>query len=391
MPLVETAAAPIPSAGPATGPTRVVLVTDSDVLAGTEQHMLELGDGLARRGLVVSVACPPGSPLADRAVAGGLGFHPVARWRFATPFAALSLRRLLVDGDADVVHAHNGRSLLAATLAVTLAGRGRCVTTQHFLTPTHARRQGWKGAASSLVHRFMARRTHRIIAISVAARDSMVERGAPGASKAVVVPNGIAAPPATAGAAAAGVRREFGLRPDQPLILCAARLEPEKGIPTLVAAMTTVRATCPDAVCLIAGEGGLQDQIARLVADAGLGGSVRLIGFRSDVPDLMAAADLFVLPAPAEPFGLVLLEAMSAARPVVAVGVGGPTEIVVDGETGLLVPPDDPAALAKAIGRMLTDAGFRRAAAEAGRVRWRERFTVDRMAAATAAAYGDDQ
>ena len=387
MPLAAVPAE-LAAAGRPAGVSRVVLVTDADVMAGTEQHMLALGGGLSRRGLAVSVACPPGSPLAVAAAAAGLGVVPIARRKFAGPGAAVALRRLLVDGSADVIHAHNGRALFAAAVAVALAGRGRCVATQHFLTPSNARRRGLKGLASGRVHRFMAERTHAIVAISESARAAMAERHAAGADKAVVVPNGIAAPPADAAAAGADVRRALGLGVDQPVVLCAARLEPEKGLPTLVTAMAAVRAACPAAVCLLAGQGSVRAEIERQIAAAGLSGAVRLLGFRSDVPALMAAADVFVLPAPAEPFGLVLLEAMAAGRPVVAVGVGGPAEIVVDGRTGLLVPPDDPAAVAAAVGRLLANGPLRRSMGDAGRARWADRFTVDRMAEATAAAYG---
>ncbi len=372
------------------GSMRVVLITDADVLAGTEQHMLELGGGLSRRGMTVAVACPPGSPLAERAAAAGLGVHPIARRRFATLGAALALRRLLVDGSADVLHAHNGRALFAAAVAVALAGRGRCVATQHFLSPSHARRRGVRAIASACIHRFMAGRTHRIIAISSSARDAMMARKAPGSCKVVVVPNGIAPPPAAAATSGDAVRAELGLRPDQRVILCAARLEPEKGIPTLIAAMADVHASYPDAVCLLAGEGTLASELQRQITSAGLADAVRLIGFRTDVPSLMVAADLFVLPAPAEPFGLVLLEAMAAARPVVAVAVGGPVEIVVDGQTGLLVPPGDPPAMSAAIQQFLGDDALRHRAGDAGQSRWGERFTVERMSASVAAAYAAD-
>ncbi len=378
------------AAGSPAGPTRVVLITDADVMAGTEQHMLALGGALSRRGLAVAVACPPGSPLAEGATAAGLRVHPIPRRKFAGPGAALALRRLLVDGAADVLHAHNGRALLAAAVAVSLAGRGTCVATQHFLAPSSARRRGLAGWASAAVHRFMAGRTHRIIAISESARAAMVDRHAPGAAKAVVVPNGIAPPPADAAVSAAAVRRELGLGVDQPVVLCAARLEAEKGIPTLVEAMAAVQAAHPSAVCLLAGQGSMRAELERQIGAAGLGGTVRLLGFRTDVPALMAAADVFVLPAPAEPFGLVLLEAMAAGRPVVAVAAGGPVEIVPDGQAGLLVPPADAAALAAALGRLLADPPLRHRMGAAGRTRWQDRFTVDRMAEATAAAYGSD-
>ena len=117
------------------------------------------------------------------------------------------------------------------------------------------------------------------------------------------------------------------------------------------------------------------------------GGAVRLLGFRSDVSVLMAACDIFVLPAPAEPFGLVIIEAMALGKPVIAAGAGGPVEIVVDGETGLLFEPGNSQSLAVAMQRLLIDAPLRQRMGEASRQRYAKFFTADQMAKKMLAVY----
>ena len=115
--------------------------------------------------------------------------------------------------------------------------------------------------------------------------------------------------------------------------------------------------------------------------------SIYLLGFRSDVAALMAACDIFVLPAPAEPFGLVLIEAMAMGKPVIAAAAGGPLEIVADGETGLLFEPGDAASLAAAMRRLLENPDLRQRMGQAGRRRYEEMFTAQRMAENMAAVY----
>ncbi len=117
------------------------------------------------------------------------------------------------------------------------------------------------------------------------------------------------------------------------------------------------------------------------------GGTVRLLGFRSDVSALMAACDIFVLPAPAEPFGLVIIEAMALGKPVIAAGAGGPLEIVADGETGLLFAPGNAESLAATMKRLLADADLRKRMGEAGRKRYEEMFTAQQMAEKMRDAY----
>ena len=363
---------------------RVVLLTDADVFAGTERHMLDLARGLSALGVAVTLACPSPAALEDAARREHLPTLTIAKRGLVDWDAARLLARRLKSGETDIVHAHNGRTALAAALAVRLAGRGRCVMTQHFLTPNHATQRGPKAVLSNAAHHWVVGQMSRILAISEAVREAMLARYEAPDRKITVVPNGITAPDA---GNAAETRQQLGISTDTPLLVCAARLEREKDIASLVSAVKIVQKSVPLVRCLIAGEGAQRSALDAQIGALGLEDSVTLLGFRTDAPALMAAADVFVLPSLAEPFGLVLLEAMALGRPVVATRAGGPVEIVVDGETGFLVPPSSPDALAGTLRTLLSDPALARRMGENGQARYEAQFTAAKMSQAILAVY----
>jgi glycosyltransferase involved in cell wall biosynthesis len=365
----------------------VALYTDSNVFAGTERHILELAGALKEEGVVVSICCPSDSPLRRAAAEMNIESIVIEKRGLLDIPAILTLRKLLASGRIDLVHAHNGRTALAAAVAGRLARKGSVVATQHFIDPAHAGRVGLLAGLYRGVHRWVQRETDHYIAISRAVEDAMVAREGGLAGKVTVVPNGISAPETAALLPADEVRRDFGIPADGLLIVCAARLQKEKDVPTLVAAMGPVAEQFPNARCVIAGEGEEQAALEEQIRAAGLGGQITLAGFRKDVLSLINAADVFVLPSRAEPFGLVLLEAMALGKPVVSTAAGGPLEIVKNGETGFLVPPGDSAALAGAIVGLLRDPELRGLAGEKGLLRFQQEFTARAMACATLAVY----
>lgn len=367
---------------------RILLYSDSDVFAGTERHLMELAHGLQQAGISLTLACPVPSVLADRASDLEINILPIPKRGAAIDWSATRvLRRLIRCGAADVIHVHNGRTALAAALAVRLANAGRCVMTQHFLNPAHSTRRGLKGWVSQRVHGWLNRSVDHFVAISEAVRQNMFARGDATARRVTVVPNGIALPDPATLPPAQQMRRELRVPADAPMVVCAARLEPEKRVDCLIEAMSLVRNSHPTAVCVVAGDGSCRRALEQQLSQKGLGGSCRLVGFRADVLSIIAAGDLFVLPSLAEPFGLVLLEAMALKKPVVATDAGGPREIVINGETGFLVPPSDAGSLAGAIGRLLDDPSARREMGESGYDRFCRCYTSKRMAEATAAVY----
>jgi glycosyltransferase involved in cell wall biosynthesis len=366
---------------------KTLLLTDADVFAGTERHMLDLAEALHSADVPVHIACPTPSPLAQRSELQGIPVVSVPKRGFIDFAAAKQMASLLRAGEIDIIHAHNGRTHLAAAMAIAKAGRGTCVATQHFLSPSRVGRKGPKAWLSAAAHRWVTRRTARFIAISQAVKNEAVSREPATDPRIHVVLNGIRPPDAATLRPPGEIRAALKVAADAPMIFCAARLQKEKDILTLIAAMAIVAAAEPAARCFIAGEGDQKAALEQAIRDGNLAPHVQLLGFRADVLDLMQAADLFVLPSAAEPFGLVILEAMSLGRPVIATRAGGPCEIVDHDRTGLLVTPRDAADLAAGIQRLIGDAALRERFGAAGRARFLQHFTAKRMAAETLAVY----
>ena len=372
---------------PGARPLRVTLLLDTRAWAGTESHVLTLARSLSAlgAGVEVTLACPPGSPLWERARAAGLPTLAIARRGVWDAGTLDTLVRRVRRGSCDVLHAHNGRTALWAALAIAGARRGAGAFTHHFIEPAHAQNRGPLGRAKSAVHLQMARGIGAHIAISQAVAQALRARGEVEEGRLFVVPNGINAPdapqtPNGPEALPAALRAP---------IACVARLESEKGLPTLVRALAILKAQRPhDAPrCVIAGEGEQRAELEALIQGQGVRDVVHLAGFTPLVGAILEAARVCVLPASAEPFGLALVEAMSRARAVVAVDAGGPREIVVPGQTGLLVAPDDAPALARALGELLDDPDRTAALGRAGYQRFQTHFTAARMARQTLQVY----
>ena len=222
----------------------------------------------------------------------------------------------------------------------------------------------------------------RVTVVSAQVRDfCTVHIGLP-AGKLVLIPNGVELPPAPL-ASRQEVRAELGLPLDAPVAGAVSRLDPVKGVRFLIQALARL-----DGVHLaIAGDGPERAALEALAERLGVAGRVHWLGQRGDVQRLLPAFDLFVQPSLHEGLPNTVLEAMAAGLPVVATGVGGTPEAVVDGVTGLLVRPGDPEPLARAISRLLDDPAARQTMGQAGRERVVQHFTVERMVAQTETLY----
>jgi glycosyltransferase involved in cell wall biosynthesis len=219
-------------------------------------------------------------------------------------------------------------------------------------------------------------RAARVIAISEAVRRFCLDRVGLPAAKVEVVHYGLDDLPRPW---AENPPLELG----SPLLLAVCRLEPQKGLETAVRAL----ADLPEATLLVLGEGPDRSALASLASSVGVGERLLLPGRVGDVAALYAQADVLVHPARWEGFGLAMLEAMLAAKPVVAARAGSAPELVEDGRTGLLVPVDDSRALADAVASLLADPGRAATMGAAGLERARSEFSVDRMADQTLALY----
>jgi glycosyltransferase involved in cell wall biosynthesis len=369
------------------GTLNVLLLTDSDVFAGTERHMIDLAEGLRSLGVSVRLGCPMPSALGSEAKARTLDVIPIPKEGLLDWKAIGLLRSLFRSRQIDLLHTHNGRSNLSGAFATALRGTGCCVATQHFIEPSRLRGGRIRRAINMRAHRLVNRRIAHFIAISEAVRLSMFQRSDAPREKITVVPNGIKTPQPQDLVPAAALRAEFQVEADAPLLACVARLEPEKDIGSLIAALASINARHPKMKCVIAGEGSEKQLLQSRIQDAGLEETVILAGFRPDALSIINACDVFILPSLTEPFGLVILEAMALRKPVIATSAGGPLEIVEHEATGLLVPPSQPLALAAVIGRLLASPDQCVEMGRAGRHRYEKTFTAERMSRATLSVY----
>ena len=312
-------------------------------------------------------------------------FSAECHTRAAYPAGLLRLRRFLRREQVAILHTHLFDPSVVGLLAGALARTPLRVLTRHhsdYHTRIHKR---WHIRLDQLCTRL----SHAVIAVSQHTADHLVQVEAAPADKVHVILNGIDFDRLKLSEEGARKRLRQELAPDgAPLLLCAARLHPEKGHSDLFRALPLVRARLGRPVrLLLAGTGPFEAAYRAEVQSLGCGDAVAFLGFRKDLPDLMASADLFVLPSVAEAFGLVLAEALYLGTPVVASRVGGIPEIVDDGVDGRLVPPGDSEALAQALVDLLRDDERRRAMAGAGRRKVETRFRFEDMVRAYEGLY----
>src|SRR3954452_14777204 len=367
-------------AGPDSGRRlSVCLYTPSADPSGMGEHMLDLVAEYAPD-MPVSLMCwptGPGSRLLSRATALGATTLALPHPR-DTAFGSVITDFLRVHRP-DVFHVHvgTGRENFDGARAARAAGVPAIVQTQH---------QPWLLTSPGKQPSFFRglRAVDQLIAVSRAQRGTYLRIGVP-ADRISTVLNGIGARGPGPGRLAA--RRALGLDGDQPVVMTVGRLAPMKGHRYLLASTPDLVTRFPALALVIVGAGHLRAQLAEQAAALGVADSVRLPGHRTDARLLLDAADVFVLPSLHEGMPLVALEAMEVGLPVVGTRVIGCEEIVVNGETGLLVPARNAPALGRALAALLADPVLRRRLGRAGRRRYLEGFTRCRMAAQTLAVY----
>jgi len=351
----------------------------------TAYHLLHsLGAGLRDAGHQVTYCCSPGPGL-DRL--GGEGFGTagieIARsynmLRHARSFVRLT--RFMREGRFDVVHAHTPVAGLIGRMAARVARVPVIIYTSHGFY-FHEGTGRLSRAVFVALERFGAALCDLVFVVSEEdARAAVRERIAP-ETKIVHLPNG-ANPErydrSRYAAEAAAFRREHGLG-RAPVAGFVGRIVVEKGVIELVRAASIVKRAMPEAKFVMVGEPLPSDrddcwgEVMRLRDELGLGESLVLTGYRTDVPAILAALDLFVLPSYREGMPYALLEAMATGLPVVATNIRGCREEVVEGVTGVLVPPRDVGELAGAIAKILSTGGLAARMGAAGRSRVLEKF-----------------
>lgn len=366
-------------------------------IGGTEKQVVNLTKRMDRSAFDLSFGCTNrwGALLDEVVQHQGIDVveYPLSSlYNFNAFRQQFRFARVLRKSRTQIVHSYNFYANVFCIPAAKLAGVPCVVASIRdlgiYLSP-----------AKLMLQRLVCRMADRVVVNAGAIRDWLVEQGYP-AHKIVVIRNGVDTSRFGARDDGARLRQELGLPPKVPLVTMLARLSPTKGIDHFLEAAARLRGLHPDAYFLLVGECFMRSPEGEFVVDhryrkllqdkvesLGLADRVIFAGLRKDVPDVLAASAVSVLPSLSEGISNTLLESMAAGVPVVATRVGGTPEAVTDGEQGLLVPPGDSEALAAAISRVLSDPLLATRLGDNGRRRVAEEFSFEAVVRRTEALY----
>ena len=325
---------------------------------GAERCVYELSHRLDRPRFEVHAAALRGGAVEGWLSKAGV---PTTVLNIRTRFDLPALGRLIAflrNGKFDILHTHLFHADFVGRLAAWCANVPHLVHTVHTV---EGRFRPWQFAFA----RFFEKRCERIVCVSPSARDFHAARSRLPADRYVVISNGV---DVTAfrrdGTARLRLRSLWGMDESDVVVAYVGRLDYEKGTDLLLSAVKLIVAGGGNVRVVIAGDGPqrrlVEEFISRNVTKDAGGGMVRYLGFVDDVPELLSAADMLVMPSRWEGFGLSAAEAMAASLPVIAFNIPGLCDVVVDGETGLLVERENPAALAETIKKLAADADLLR-------------------------------
>ena len=318
-------------------------------LGGTEKHVIALASGLRDRGYETGIVCL----FEEGALAGEVRSQGIPliclnippRWGLRTMTA---LFRFVRSTPIDILHTYLFGFHLFAGLPARLLKVPVILSSRREIAD-------WKKGRHRLVENWGNRFVDRVICCSEAARRWTMQTEKIRPVKLATIYNGVDTQRCKASREKSAVRSSLEIPPNAPLIGTVANFSPAKGYPTLLAAAGEILKQCPSAYFLFVGAGPLQKEMQEKASKLQGHDHIVFTGFRSDIPDLIAAMDIFVLASITEGFPNAILEAMAMGKPVVATRVGGIPEILQSGEEGVLVPPQDSAALAQAILFLLHD------------------------------------
>ena len=382
-----TATVPMPgesaAAAPGMGRPRLLVLTVGFTVGGAEQLVLMTAPRLQKMGFEVTVACLKGwDLLGDELEARGVKAVALGS-RGATDLrAAGRLLALLRRERTQILHSHLFHANLAARVVGRIAGVPVVLTSHHDTDI-------WMGLHHRLAERATAPLSDLVLTCSEAVRRYAMRAYGLSPGQVRTVLNATETPSeGTDLASRERVRHELGAGPADLLLGTVGRLdEPKKGLPVFLAAARILARDLPRVRFAVVGDGPARAAIEARATREGVSHRTVFAGTRRDIPAVMSALDLFVQPSLWEGFGVTLLEAMVAGRPIVASRVGGMPEVVRDGETGLLVPPGDPGALAAACAALLRDRDRAARLGHAGRKRVEAEFGIDRLVAELASLY----
>lgn len=364
-------------------PVRVVEILATGTNGGAQESVFNLVTRMDRSRYDVSVISLSPGGAARKIQAAGIPTLVIDEHDDATAVGAVAAH--LAAANPEVIHSHMYRAELVGTraaIALGEAGRPR----PYIVSTVHSSRVRSLDDRIQLVR--LTPEMDRLIVVSRAIEQKLVDERRVGPPVSLIY-NGVDLERYDQQEAFGLLREEYGMAPDALIVGVIARLEPEKGHPTLLEAWPKVLERVPNAWLLVVGEGSRREALEAQARELGIEDRVVFTGLRDDVPAVTAALDVAALPSYREAQGLSILEALALSRPVVATTVGGIPETIEDGVTGLLVPPHDADALAGAIIRLLTDHPYADMIARAGHDMVHDQFCVELMVTAIESIYDD--
>jgi glycosyltransferase involved in cell wall biosynthesis len=353
---------------------RILYIIGNSVVGGAENHLLTLVRALDPAQHRLAVICPRPGPLVDVLQSEGVEVYlvemvkPAPNDEYELDLAALwSLFSIIREWHPHVVHSHLYPAHLHATLAGQLAGAPALITTAHTLIV--------RPGDSSLIR--MA--NGHIIAVSEHVKSLLVKAGVP-TERIQVIYNGIEPHYfQDESQQARKIRQELGVEADTTVIGVIARLSPEKGHTEFLDIARELAVQRANTKFLVVGTGPVEAELHSMARDLGLEEQVIFTGARQDITAINHVIDIFALPSREEALPLAMLEAMAARRPVVESAVGGVPEVVVDGETGFLLSPDDRTGFVQALTKLIDQPDLRAKLGFQGRQRAHALFGVEQM------------
>lgn len=358
-------------------------------MTGAENHILSLVNHINRETYEPSVICFQPGHLVDELKKLGV---PTQVFPVNSKFDVLAIWRLahlLGRKKPDLIHTHAPRAMLLGNLAAKIAGLPT-VTTIHEST-THKLRSPLKTFVYQCIEDLLIRETTMIIAVSHALETNLINERGHDKSSIKVIHNGIDLSKFDADkidpTQESRLLSSLDLNPHAPIIGTIGRLDKEKGHYYFVEAIPQILRAFPEAKFVVVGDGHRASRLRQYCHGLGIKQSVLFLGWRKDIPELLSVFHVFVLPSIWEAFGITAVEAMAMEKPVVASRCGGVEEIIEDGVTGVLVPPADPDALARAVMSLLQNPEKATTLAMAGRDFVRVNFDAALMARETQKVY----
>jgi glycosyltransferase involved in cell wall biosynthesis len=372
-------------------PRSIAFLTDARAWGGAEVYLMQLLDSVREAGLEPVVFCadrPAADAWIEELATRGHSVHRYRPTKEFNPVGYFIARRLLRGFELVHINKTHPRNSLPAVVAARHSGAAVVLATEHLALATESGFPMGRRIITSLV-RWTNRLLDLTIAVSELSREMLIENYGVPPDRIVAIRNGIDVGRFDEEVDVAAVRSELGLSPDDRVAILIGRFAARKGHDSALRSIASASARVPGLKMVFAGDGELEDELKAQATALGVSGQVVFAGFRRDVPRLLAASDALLLPSEDECLPLVILEAMSARLPVIATDVGGISEAVDDGRTGLLVRPRDTEGLADALAAVLGDPARARSMGSRGRAKVEAEFSLEACSAAVFGVYDE--